>query len=36
MEGLKNRWFTDRTSTNTLDAPTMPSAAPNPVMLRIM
>src|SRR5215203_5824865 len=36
MDGLKKRWFTDRTSTLTRPLPTTPSAAPNPVMLRII
>src|SRR5688500_14399358 len=36
MDGLKNRWFTERTSTLTRPPPTTPSAAPNPVMLRII
>src|SRR5476649_182329 len=36
MEGLKKRWFTERTSMLTRPPPTGPSAAPNPVMLRII
>src|SRR4051812_12769019 len=36
MDGLKKRWFTERTSTLTRPPPTSPSAAPNPVMLRII
>jgi hypothetical protein len=36
MDGLKNRWFTERISTETRAAPTVPSADPNPVMLLIM
>src|SRR5688572_29406353 len=36
MDGLKKRWFTERTSTLTRPPPTTPSAAPNPVMLRII
>src|SRR5688500_9852118 len=36
MLGEKNRWLTVRSSTLTRDPPTAPSAAPNPVMLRIM
>src|SRR3954469_18347880 len=36
MDGLKKRWFTERTSTLTRPPPTNPSAAPNPVMLRII
>src|SRR6185312_392866 len=36
IDGLKNRWFTDRTSTATCAPPTWPSADPNPVMLRII
>src|SRR2546423_326085 len=36
IEGLKKRWLTDRTSTATRVPPTSPSAAPNPVMLRII
>src|SRR5829696_91777 len=35
-EGLKNRWLTDRSSTVTRAPATSPSAAPYPVMLRIM
>src|SRR5687768_7929492 len=34
--GLKKRWFTDRISTPMRKSPTRPSAAPNPVMLRII
>src|SRR5690606_16208398 len=34
--GLKNLWFTARSSTLTREFPTTPSAVPNPVMLRIM
>src|SRR5690606_5348712 len=34
--GLKNLWLTVRISTVTLVFPTTPSAAPNPVMLRII
>src|SRR5690242_4381582 len=36
MDGLKKRWFTERSSTLTRPPPTSPSAAPNPVMLRII
>jgi hypothetical protein len=36
MEGLKNRWFTDRTSTETFTGPTSPSADPKPVIERSM
>src|SRR5215213_11489728 len=36
MDGLKKRWFTERTSTLTRPPPTTPSAEPNPVMLRII
>src|SRR5260221_443052 len=36
MDGLKNRWLTERTSTLTRPLPTSPSAAPKPVMLRII
>src|ERR1043166_745980 len=35
-DGLKKRWLTARISTETRDSPTSPSAAPKPVMLRIM
>src|SRR5687767_4629392 len=35
-EGLKNRWFTLRTSTAMRVFPELPSAAPKPVMLFIM
>src|SRR5690606_16509470 len=35
MVALKNRWLTERSSTATRAVPTTPSAAPNPVMLRI-
>ena len=33
MEGLKNRWLTERISTDTRAPPTSPSADPKPVML---
>src|SRR3982750_3123711 len=36
MLGEKNRWLTVLSSTLTRDPPTTPSAAPKPVMLRII
>src|SRR5215212_6023502 len=36
MLGLKKRWLTVRSSTNTRALPTRPSAPPKPVMLRII
>src|SRR5215212_8663524 len=36
MLGLKKRWLTVRSSTNTRELPTRPSAPPKPVMLRII
>src|SRR5262245_24620681 len=36
MVELKKRWLTERSSTVTRAPPTVPSAAPKPVMLRII